>query len=287
MSTVIKRVGVVGCGLMGSGFADLCARAGLEVNIVVSSSASAARDRARLVSSYERRLRKGKITEAERDAAQALISFSDDPDTLSDCQFVLECVGERLVDKEAVFGTIDRIVKDPQAVLATNTSSIPIMRIGQATSDPSRVVGVHFFNPVPVMSLVELIGSLHTAPETIDRASAFVTGTLGKKVIRGQDRPGFVVNALLIPYLLGAVRMLESGAASAEEIDQGMTLGCGHPMGPLALADMIGLDTIAAIGEAMYEELKEPLYAPPPLLRRMVEGKLVGKKAGQGFFRYE
>ncbi|GAB3899253.1 hypothetical protein GCM10029964_084900 [Kibdelosporangium lantanae] len=180
MSTVIKRVGVVGCGLMGSGFADLCASAGLEVNIVVSSGASAARDRARLVSSYERRLRKGKITEAERDTAQALISFSDDPDTLSDCQFVLEAVGERLVDKEAVFGTIDRIVTDPQAVLATNTSSIPIMKIAQATSDPSRVVGVHFFNPAPVMPLVELIGSLHTAPETIDRASAFVTGTLGK-----------------------------------------------------------------------------------------------------------
>lgn len=287
MVAEIKRVGVIGCGLMGAGFADVCARAGLEVNVVVSSQASADRDRARLASSYDRRVGKGKLTEAQRDAAQALISFSDDLDTVGDCQFVLEAVGEQLLDKLAIFGALDRLVTDPEAILATNTSSIPIMKLARATGDPGRVVGVHFFNPVPVMPLVELIGSLHTAPETVDRAAAFVTDTLGKQVIRGQDRPGFVVNALLIPYLMAAVRMLESGAASADEIDQGMTLGCGHPMGPLALSDLIGLDTVLAIGEAMYDELKEPLYAPPPLLLRMVEGGLVGKKGGRGFYRYE
>ena len=284
--TAIKRVGVVGCGLMGAGFADICARAGLDVNVAVSSAASAERDRDRMAASYERMVRKGRITEAERDRAQALISFSDDLDSVGDCQFVLEAVGERLLDKLAVFGRLDRIVRDPDAVLATNTSAIPITKIGGATADPGRVVGVHFFNPVPVMPLVELIGSLHTAQTTIDRAAEFVAGTLGKQVIRCGDRPGFVVNALLIPYLLAAVRMLESGAASAEEIDQGMTLGCGHPMGPLALTDLIGLDTVAAIGEAMYEEMKQPLYAPPPLLSRMVDGGLIGKKSGRGFYDY-
>lgn len=200
---------------------------------------------------------------------------------------MLEAVSESLMDKLAIFGQLDRIVDDQDAVLATNTSSIPIMKIGRATDNPSRVVGVHFFNPVPVMPLVELIGSLHTAPDTIDRASDFVTGTLGKQVIRCQDRSGFVVNALLIPYLLAAVRMLESGVASADEIDQGMTLGCGHPMGPLALTDLIGLDTVLAIGAAMYDEMKEPLYAPPPLLLRMVDGGLLGKKGGRGFYCYE
>lgn len=284
--TAIKRVGVVGCGLMGAGFADICARAGLEVNVAVSSAASARRDQDRMTASYERMVRKGRITEAEQDHAQALISFSDDLDSVGDCEFVLEAVGETLLDKVAIFGRLDRIVRDPDAVLATNTSSIPIMKIGSATADPGRVVGVHFFNPVPAMALVELIGSLHTAQATIDRASAFVTGTLGKRVIRCRDSSGFVVNALLVPYLLAAVRMLESGAASAEEIDQAMTLGCGHPMGPLALSDLIGLDTVAAIGAAMYEEMKQPLYAPPPLLLRMVDGGLIGKKGGRGFFDY-
>jgi 3-hydroxybutyryl-CoA dehydrogenase len=231
-------------------------------------------------------VRKGRISEAEQDQAQALISFSDDLDSVGDCEFVLEAVGETLLDKLAIFGRLDRIVRDPDAVLATNTSSIPIMKIGSATADPGRVVGVHFFNPVPAMALVELIGSLHTAQATIDRASAFVTGTLGKQVIRCRDSSGFVVNALLVPYLLAAVRMLESGAASAEEIDQAMTLGCGHPMGPLALSDLIGLDTVAAIGAAMYEEMKQPLYAPPPLLLRMVDGGLIGKKGGRGFYDY-
>jgi 3-hydroxybutyryl-CoA dehydrogenase len=178
------------------------------------------------------------------------------------------------------------VVTSPEAILASNTSSIPIMKLGMATSRPDKVIGIHFFNPVPVLKLVELVNSLLTSPETGERASAFATNTLGKTVIRSQDRAGFVVNALLVPYILSAIRMMDSGFASAEDIDHGMVLGCAHPMGPLALADLIGLDTIKAIADSMYEEFKEPLYHSPPLLLRMVDAGLLGKKSGRGFFDY-
>jgi 3-hydroxybutyryl-CoA dehydrogenase len=178
-------------------------------------------------------------------------------------------------------------VEDPDAIFASNTSSIPIMKLGMATSRPEHVIGVHFFNPVPVLRLVELVPSLLTGQETQDRAREFVTTVLGKEVIRSQDRAGFVVNALLIPYLLSSIRMLESGFASAEDIDSGMVLGCAHPMGPLRLADLIGLDTTKAIAESMYDEFKEPLYSPPPLLLRMVDAGLLGKKSGRGFHDYQ
>ncbi|MFE3598860.1 3-hydroxybutyryl-CoA dehydrogenase [Streptomyces sp. NPDC059142] len=281
-----ERIGVVGCGLMGSGFAEVCARAGLGVTVVVRGEDAVDRGRGRLVNSLERARRRGRIGESERDAALERVSFSTSLKDLRDHDFVLESVSERLQDKLEVFAELDEIVENRDAVLASNTSSIPIMKLGRATRDPGRVAGAHFFNPVPMMPLVELIGSLRTRPETLERVDAFVTGPLGKEVVRGQDQPGFVVNALLVPYLLSAVRMLESGAATAEAIDRGMVLGCGHPMGPLALIDLIGLDTIASIGESLHEELKEPLYAPPPLLLRMIEGGFLGKKSGEGFHPY-
>lgn len=282
----ISRVGVVGCGQMGAGFAEVCARAGLDVQVVASRQESIARGHRRLRNSLDRPLRKGRITEAERDAALDRVTFSTDLVDLAGCDLVLEAVAERLRDKMEIFAILDKVVEQPDAVLASNTSSIPIAKLGQAVGDAGRLVGLHFFNPVPVMPLVELITSLRTTEEAATRTRSFVTDTLGKQVVQSRDQPGFLVNALLVPYLLSAVRMLESGVASAEDIDRGMTLGCGHPMGPLALIDMIGLDIIAAVGEAMFEETKERLHAPPTLLLRMVENGHLGRKSGRGFHEY-
>ncbi|MER6951903.1 3-hydroxybutyryl-CoA dehydrogenase [Nonomuraea sp. NPDC000554] len=284
--SVIRKVGVVGCGVMGSGIAEACARAGLDVLVAVSTEASLAPARRRLVAWLDRGLRKATITEAERDTALARVSFVTDLSELADRQIVFESVPESESIKLEVLGALDKILDDPDAILASNTSSIPIIRLARATSRPGQVIGVHFFNPVPALPLVELIGSLLTADETYVRAESFVAETLGKQVIRSPDRAGFVVNALLIPFLLSAVRMVESGFAPADVIDKGMVLGCSHPMGPLKLADLIGLDTVASIAEALYEEFKEPLYTPPPLLLRMVEGGLLGKKTGRGFYDY-
>jgi 3-hydroxybutyryl-CoA dehydrogenase len=186
-----------------------------------------------------------------------------------------------------VFRALDRCVTDPTAILASNTSSIPIMKLGIATERPEQVIGIHFFNPVPVLRLVELVTSLLTSPDTSERAQAFAGDVLQKRVIRSQDRAGFVVNALLIPYLLSAIRMMESGFATAEDIDTGMVEGCNHPMGPLRLTDLIGLDTTMAVADSLYAEFKEPLYAAPPLLSRMVEAGLLGRKSGRGFYDYQ
>jgi 3-hydroxybutyryl-CoA dehydrogenase len=188
--------------------------------------------------------------------------------------------------KVEVFAALDKVVVAEDAILASNTSSIPIMKLAMATERPSSVVGLHFFNPVPVLRLVELVSSLLTAPETAARAEEFATGALDKRVVRSKDRAGFIVNALLVPYLLSAIRMLESGFATAEDIDAGMVEGCAHPMGPLALTDLIGLDTTLAVAESLYAEFKEPLYAPPPLLSRMCEAGLLGRKSGRGFYDY-
>ncbi|MFD3414047.1 3-hydroxybutyryl-CoA dehydrogenase [Streptomyces cyaneofuscatus] len=282
----ISRVGVVGCGLMGSGIAEICARAGLEVTVVVSRPEAVAPGLGRIEASLARAVTKGKLSEAEREKALAAITMTCDLEALDDREFVIESIREDEAAKVELFARLDRIVKDPQAVLASNTSSLPIMRLGRSTARPDRVVGVHFFSPVPVLPLVELTGSLLTDEEVCDRAEAFVTDVLGKRVIRTEDRAGFVVNALLIPYLLAAIRMVESGFASAEVIDRGMELGCSHPMGPLRLADLIGLDVVASIADSLYEEFKEPLYAPPSLLVRMVEGGMLGRKAARGFHAY-
>ncbi|MFF2536134.1 3-hydroxybutyryl-CoA dehydrogenase [Streptomyces cyaneofuscatus] len=282
----ISRVGVVGCGLMGSGIAEICARAGLEVTVVVSRPEAVAPGLGRIEASLARAVAKGKLSEAERDKALGAITMTCDLEALADREFVIESIREDEAAKVELFARLDRIVKDPQAILASNTSSLPIMRLGRSTARPGRVVGVHFFSPVPVLPLVELTGSLLTDEEVCDRAEVFVTDVLGKQVIRTEDRAGFVVNALLIPYLLASIRMVESGFASAEVIDRGMQLGCSHPMGPLRLADLIGLDVVASIADSLYEEFKEPLYAPPSLLVRMVEGGMLGRKTARGFHAY-
>jgi 3-hydroxybutyryl-CoA dehydrogenase len=283
----IERVGVVGCGLMGSGVAEAAARAGLDVRVVDLDHASVEKGRDRIAGSIARALTAGKLTETEGEEALGLIEFSTDMNSLADQQLVVEAVVESEAEKVAVFEMLDKVVEAPNAVLASNTSSIPIMKLAMATKRPTQVIGIHFFNPVPVLPLVELVTSLLTGDETTATAHHFATSQLGKQVIRSQDRAGFIVNALLIPYILSAVRMLESGFATAEDIDLGMVKGCAHPMGPLALADLIGLDTTVAVANSLYEEFKEPLYAPLPLLARMVEAGLLGRKSGRGFYNYE
>jgi 3-hydroxybutyryl-CoA dehydrogenase len=282
----ISRVGVVGSGLMGSGIAEVCARSGLDVLVSEVNQDALDGGRRRIESSLARGVRSGKLTEPARDEALSRMHFTTDLGTFADRQVVIEAVVENEQAKTEVFTALDKVVEDPDAIFASNTSSIPIMKLGMATTRPHRVIGVHFFNPVPVLKLVELVPSLLTDETTKARAQAFVEGPLGKQVILSQDRAGFVVNALLVPYLLSAIRMLESGFASAEDIDNGMVLGCAHPMGPLRLTDLIGLDTTKAIAESMYAEFKEPLFSPPPLLLRMVDAGLLGKKSGRGFYDY-
>ena len=282
----IERVGVVGCGLMGAGIAEVSGRAGLDVVVREVDAGAAEAGLKRLTTSLDRAVRAGKLDEAGRDTALGRIRLTTDMAELADRQLVIEAVVEDEALKTDVFALLDKVVEDDTAILASNTSSIPIMKLGMATNRPEQVIGIHFFNPVPILRLVELVTSLLTAPSTTDRADEFATNVLGKHVIKSQDRAGFIVNALLVPYLLSAIRMLESGFASAEDIDTGMVEGCNHPMGPLHLADLIGLDTTMAVAESLYAEFKEPLYASPPLLSRMVEAGLLGRKAGRGFYDY-
>lgn len=280
----MEKIGVVGCGLMGAGIAEVSARAGLDVVVAESSDAAAAVGRSRLEKSLARAEAKGKISSAAEVLGRIRVVTT--LDELADCELVIEAIVEDEFAKTELFRQLDKIVVSPDAILASNTSSIPIMKLGVVTSRPQNVIGIHFFNPVPVLKLVELVPSLLTAPETTERARVFVEGTLSKKAIDCQDRAGFVVNSLLIPFVLSAIRMLESGFATAEDIDQGLVLGAAHPQGPLALADLIGLDTTKAVAESLYEEFKEPLYAAPPLLARMVDAGLLGRKTGRGFYTY-
>jgi len=280
----MKRIGVVGCGLMGAGIAEVCARAGLDVVVAESSEAAATAGRTRLEKSLIRAEERGKIDSAPEVLDR--IRVVENLEELADRNLVVEAILEDEAAKITLFKQLDRIVTSQDAVLASNTSSIPIMKLAVATSRPSHVLGVHFFNPVPVLSLVELVPSLLTAKETTERARTFVEKTLGKHAIGCQDRAGFVVNALLIPFVLSAIRMLESGFATANDIDEGLVRGAAHPQGPLALADLIGLDTVKAVAESLYDEFKEPLYAAPPLLARMVEAGLLGRKTGRGFHTY-
>jgi 3-hydroxybutyryl-CoA dehydrogenase len=280
----MKKVGVVGCGLMGAGIAEVCARAGLDVVVCESSAPAARAGHERLQQSLIRAEQKGKLADAEQVLARLRVGH--DLDEMADRDLVVEAIVEDEAAKVDLFTRLDKIVTSPDAVLASNTSSIPIMKLAVATSRPSHVLGLHFFNPVPVLSLVELVPSLLTADSVTERVRDFAQKVLGKHAIDCQDRAGFVVNALLIPFLLSAIRMLESGFASAEHIDEGFVRGCAHPQGPLALTDLIGLDTTKAVAESLYEEFKEPLYAPPPLLARMVDAGLLGRKAGRGFYTY-
>ncbi|MHB8378414.1 MAG: 3-hydroxybutyryl-CoA dehydrogenase [Acidimicrobiales bacterium] len=283
----MDRIGVVGCGLMGSGIAEVTARAGADVVVVEQDDDAMKRGLERVEKSLLRAVNSGKMAEDESRRIRANLSFTTDFSELEHRELVIEAVAENEEIKLDVFRKIDAAVKDPEAILATNTSSIPIIKLAMATHRPEQVIGMHFFNPVPVLKLVELISSLLTSPETTARARSYATESLSKRVITSPDRAGFVVNALLIPYLLSAIRMLESGFASAEDIDTGMVVGCAHPMGPLALTDLIGLDTTMAVAESLYEEFKEPHLAPPPLLSRMTQAGLMGRKSGQGFFSYK
>lgn len=283
----VHRIGVVGCGQMGAGVAEISARAGLDVCVVVHSEPSAERGRHRCTASLDRGLRKGKLTPEEREAALSRIRFSTDLNELADRQVVFEAAPEDEDAKLALFAQLDKVVTAPDAILASVTSAIPISRLARTTTRPERVVGAHFFNPVTALPLVEVIASLRTAESTVERVTELLTGPLQRQVIRAPDRSGFIVNALLIPYLLAAIRMVESGVATAGDIDRGMTVGCAHPIGPLALADLIGLDVVESVGHSMFEEFHEPLYTPPHLLSELVRKGTLGRKTGQGFFDYD
>src|SRR3954468_21687627 len=286
MSDSIDRVGVIGAGQMGAGIAEVSARAGVDVIVYEPTEALTTAGKARLSKSLERGVSTGKITERDRDRALASLKFTTELKDLADRQLVIEAVIEDETVKTEIFAELDRVITDPDAVLASNTSSIPIMKIAAATKNPQRVLGLHFFNPVPVLPLVELVSTLVTDEAAAARVEEFASAVLGKQVVRCSDRSGFVVNALLVPYLLSAIRMVEAGFATVEAVDKAVVAGLSHPMGPLKLSDLVGLDTLKLIADKLYEEFKEPLYAPPPLLLRMVEAGRLGKKSGQGFYSY-
>ena len=282
----LQKIGVVGCGLMGAGIAEVAARAGCDVVVVEATDVAAKSGLDRIEKSLERAAQRGKLSDADVTEIGKRLYVTHDFDALADRQLVVEAVPEIDELKVDVFRRLSQTVEASDAILATNTSSIPIMKLAMATNRPEQVVGLHFFNPVPVLPLVEVVRSLLTSDDTAQRAGTFAGDQLAKNLIQSQDRAGFIVNALLIPYILSAIRMFESGFASAEDIDNGMVHGCAHPMGPLALADLIGLDTTAAVAQSMYEEFKEPLYSAPPLLLRRVDAGLLGRKSGRGFYTY-
>jgi|SRR5690349_5946756 3-hydroxybutyryl-CoA dehydrogenase len=280
-----EAVGVVGGGIMGSGIAEVAARSGCDVLVREVNAAACEVSQRRIERSLDKAVRSGKLPEADRQATVGRLRYVTELDEFADRDIVIEAVIEDEMLKSEIFRTLGKVTAS-HCLLASNTSSIPIMKLAAVTTHPERVIGMHFFNPVPVLPLVELVPSLATAPATLERARAFAGDQLGKHTVIGKDRAGFVVNALLIPYLLAAIRMVETGFATAEDVDVAMVSGCAHPMGPLALVDLIGLDTTAAVANSMYAEFKEPLYAPPPLLLRMVEGGRLGRKTGQGFYAY-
>ena len=276
---------MVGGGLMGAGIAEVCARSGVDVTVVESDGARAERSRGAVTGSLDRAVRRGTLEAEDRDAAVERLAFTDRLEDVEGVDAAIEAIIEDELAKREVFRRLDALLPDARW-LASNTSSVPIMKLAADTSQPERVLGLHFFNPVPVLKLVEVVRSIMTADETLDEVRGFAEGTLGKTCIDSQDRAGFVVNALLIPYLLSSIRMYESGFASREDIDTGMVLGCAHPMGPLALSDLIGLDTLLAVSESLYEEFRDPSSVAPALLNRMVEAGLLGRKSGRGFYDY-
>jgi 3-hydroxybutyryl-CoA dehydrogenase len=280
----VERIGIVGSGIMGSGVAEVAAKAGVAVVLRSRKQETADAMVAGLAKSLAKQVAKGRLDEAEASAVEGRVSATSDLDALADCDLVLESVVEDLSVKKELFTELDRIVKDG-AILATNTSTLPVVELAVETGRPERVCGVHFFNPAPAMSLVELVRTLVTADDTVAEARAFVEAC-GKEPVEVADRAGFIVNALLFPYLNNAVRMLENGTASREDIDAAMKGGCNFPMGPLALLDLVGLDTSVAILDALYDEFRDPNYATVPRLRRMVAAGHLGRKSGQGFYDY-
>lgn len=279
------RVSVVGGGLMGSGIAEVCARSGLDVTVVETDEERAEHSRAAIEHSLARAVKSGKLPEGERDTALERLAFSSALDDVEGSDIAIEAIIESEAAKRDLFHELDKRLPEAQ-FLASNTSSVPIMKLAAGTSRPERVLGLHFFNPVPVLPLVEVVRSIMTSEDTVASARGFAEERLGKTCIDSQDRAGFVVNALLIPYLLSSIRMFESGFASKDDIDRGMVLGCAHPMGPLALSDLIGLDTLQAVAGALYEEFRDPAAVAPALLNRMVEAGLLGRKSGRGFYDY-
>jgi 3-hydroxybutyryl-CoA dehydrogenase len=280
----IERVGVIGGGLMGSGIAEVCARASNDVVVHEIDAAAAEAASGRLAKSLDRAVERGKLDGAERDVITGKVTFSTDLSDQADRELVIEAATENEALKKALFSDLDKVVA-ADTILASNTSSIPITRLASATGRPEKVLGLHFFNPVPVMGLVELVTTVMTSDETTETIRAYAE-SLGKTVIQATDRAGFIVNMLLVPYLVGAIRMLEAGVATKEDIDAGMRLGANHPMGPLELSDFIGLDTLKHIADVLFDEYKEPFFAAPPLLARMVEAGLHGRKTGRGFYDY-
>lgn len=278
----IRRVGVLGCGLMGSGIAEVCARAGFETVIREVDDAALARGMDRIRGSLDRAVAKGKLEAAAREAALGRLQTTTDFDALAGCDLVIEAIVENLEEKLRTFAALAKVVR-PEAIFASNTSSLTITQLAAASGRPGRTIGLHFFNPVPVMQLVEVVRTILSDKTVVAAATEFCRA-LGKEPIACRDNSGFIVNRLLVPYLLDAIRALEEGVGTVEEIDKGMQLGCGYPMGPFTLLDFVGLDTTYAIANIMFEEYRERRFAPPPLLKQMVLAGHLGRKSGRGFY---
>jgi 3-hydroxybutyryl-CoA dehydrogenase len=281
----VRTVGVCGAGLMGNGIAQTCAAAGFDVVLMEVADEPLRRGVASIAKSLDKFVEKGKLTQAQRDATVARITPTTQVPDLAKCDLVIEAIVENVEVKAKLFNQLDALLA-PQAIICTNTSSLCVIELAAKTKRPNRVAGLHFFNPVPIMKLVEVVKTIATTQDVIDALFAFAR-KLGKEPILAQDTPGFVVNRLLIPYLLYAIRCYESGLASKEDIDKGMKLGCGYPMGPLELLDFVGLDTTYYIAQIMYDEFKDPMMAAPPLLKRMVLAGRFGRKNGKGFYDYQ
>ena len=281
----IRKVGVVGCGLMGGGIAQTCAQSGYETVVLEVNQQLLDKGIMRIHGAWDTMASKGKITQGQVDEYRARLHGTLEMTDFADCDLVIEAAIENMEEKLRLFPALDRVLK-PEALLLSNTSSLNVTQMGAVTKRPDKVCGLHFFNPAPVMKLVEIVKTISTSEETIETVRQFAV-SLGKTPVLAKDTAGFIVNFLLIPYLLAAIRMLENGLASRDDIDTAMKLGCGYPMGPFTLLDYVGLDTTMWAAEAIYEEYKDPLYAPPPLLRRMVLSGMLGKKSGKGFYDYQ
>jgi len=281
----IKRVGVVGCGLMGSGISQVCAQSGYQVVVSEMNDELLNKGLASISSFLTRNVKKGRVSQAEKEATLARIKGTTSLKDFSDCALIIEAVVEYLDFKKKIFAELDKICSE-DAILATNTSCLSIIDMATVTTRPEKVLGIHFFNPVPSMKLLEIVKTIATSDETLKVGKEFGK-SIGKTTIVAPDTPGFIVNRLLMPFMLGAFRMLESGLVTKEDIDTGVRLGLGHPMGPLTLADLIGLDTVLYIANAIFEELKDPLYASPVILKKMVATGWLGRKAGKGFYEYK